>query len=58
MHELGFCSSYQEVQMYQQSAAVSQPLDTPGIMRGRFLQSVTDNIDHNTQTLDGLNLFH
>ena len=57
LHELGFCSSYQEVQKYHQSAAVSQPLETPGLMQsgstvcGRI-------IDHTTQTLDHLNRFH
>ena len=58
LHELGFCSSYQEVQKYQQSAAVSQPLETAELMQGQFLQFVADNIDHNTQTLDDLNTFH
>ena len=55
LHELGFCPSYQKVQKYQQSAAVSQPLETPCLMQGQFM---ADNIDHNTQTLDGLNIFH
>ena len=27
-------------------------------MQGQFLQFMADNIDHNTQTLDGLNTFH
>ena len=27
-------------------------------MQGQFLHFMTDNIDHNTQTLDGLNTFH
>ena len=27
-------------------------------MQGQFLQFMTDNSDHNTQTLDGLNTFH
>ena len=58
LHEVGFCSSYQEVQKYQQSAAVSQPLETCGLMQGQFLQFVADSIDHNTQTLDGLNTFY
>ena len=58
LHELGFCSYYQNVQKYQQSAAVLQPLETPGLMQSQFLQCVADNIDHNTQTLEGLNTFH
>ena len=58
LHELGFCSSYQKVQTYQQSAAVSQHPETPCLVQGKFLQFIADNIDHNTQTLDGLNTFH
>ena len=27
-------------------------------MQGQFIQYMADNIDHNTQTLDGLNTFH
>ena len=27
-------------------------------MQGQFQQYMADNIDHNTQTLDGLNTFH
>ena len=58
LHGFGFCSSYQNVQKYQLSAVVSQPLETPCLMQGQFLQFMADNIDHNTQTLDGLNAFH
>ena len=54
-HKLGSCSSCQKVQKYQQSAAVLQPLETPCLMQDQFM---ADNIDHNTQTLDGLNTFH
>ena len=50
--------SYQKVQKYQQSVAVSQPLETPCLMPGHFLQFMADNIDHSIQTLDGLNTFH
>ena len=32
LHGLCFCSSYQNVQKYQQSAAVSQPFETPCLM--------------------------
>ena len=58
LHELGFYSAYQKIHKYQQSAAVSQPLETPCLMQGQFLQLMADNIDHNTQTHDGLNTFH
>ena len=47
--------SKSSVQKYQQSAAVSQPLETPCLMQGQFM---ADKIDQNTQTLDGLNTFH
>ena len=57
LHELGFCSSYQQVQKYQQSYAVSQPPEIPGLKQGKLLHFVADNIDHNTQTLDGINTF-
>ena len=46
LHELGFCPSYQKVQKYQQSAAVSQPLETPCLMPGQFM---ADNLDHNSE---------
>ena len=52
LHERGL------IKKYQQSAAVSQPLEIPSLMLGLFLQFVADNIDHNAQTLDGLNTFH
>ena len=58
LHGLGFCSTYQKVQMYQQSVAVSQPLETACLIQGQFLQYMADNIDHNTQFLDGLNTYH
>ena len=47
-----------KIQKYQQSAAVSQPLETPCLMQGQFQQFMADNKDHNTQTADGLNTFH
>ena len=58
LHKLDFCKSYKKCQKYQQSAAVSQPLETSCLMQGKFLQFIADNIDHNTHTLDGLNTFH
>ena len=58
LHKLGFCSSYQKAQMHQQSAAVSQPLETPCLMQGQFLQLMADNMNNNTHTLDGLDTFH
>ena len=57
-HGLRFCSSYQNVQKYQASAAVSQRLETNCLMQDQCLQLMADNIDHNTQTIDDLNTFH
>ena len=58
LHKLGFCSSYKEVQKYQQSAAVSQPLETLDLMQGQFLQLLADKTDHNTQSIDALNTLY
>ena len=46
LHQHGFCSSYQEVQMFEQNAAVAQP-NTVLASEDQFVQYVVDNIDHN-----------
>jgi hypothetical protein len=58
LHNLGFCSSYSEVQRFESNAAISQGLDIPGDVTHSFLQYVADNVDHNLRTLDGNNTFH
>lgn len=58
LNNLGFCSSYYEVQKFESSAAAVQGVDLPGDVRNSFVQFVADNVDHNTRTLDGLNTFH
>jgi len=57
LHRLGFCSSYQEVLLYNQNAAVDQGTEIPDY-GGEFVQYVADNVDHNLRTLDGNNTFH
>ncbi|KAK3713979.1 hypothetical protein QZH41_005649 [Actinostola sp. cb2023] len=54
----GFCASYNTVQKYGRSAAVTQGTDIPGYIPGRFVQYVADNVDHNSRTLDGTGTFH
>ena len=57
LHHHGFCSSYQDVQMFNQNAALGQGTDIPSF-NGQFVQYAADNVDHNTRTLDGHNTFH
>ncbi|KXJ20505.1 putative RNA-directed DNA polymerase from transposon BS [Exaiptasia diaphana] len=57
LHNLGFCSSYQEVLLYKQNAAVEQGTSIPEYNE-QFVQYVTDNVDHNLHTLDVHNTFH
>ena len=58
LNQLGFCSSYSEIQRYERSAAVNLGTDIPGLMPGTFVQHIADNVDHNLRTLDGYNTFH
>lgn len=57
LHHHGFCSSYQEVQMFNQNAALGQGTDIPSY-NSQFVQYAADNVDHNSRTLDGNNTFH
>ena len=57
LHHHGFCSSYQDVQMFNQNVALGQGTDIPSF-NGQFVQYAADNVDHNTRTLDGHNTFH
>ena len=52
LHRLGFCSSYQETQLFNQNVALDQGTDIPDY-NGEFVQYVADNLDHNVRTLDG-----
>ena len=57
LHSLGFCSSYQEAQLFNQNVALDQGTDIPDY-NGEFVQYVADNVDHNVRTLDGNDTFH
>ena len=56
LHNLGFCSSYSEVERFERSAALHQGIE--GMNNDSFLQYVAANVDHNLRTIDGLNTFH
>ena len=58
LHEHGFCSSYSEVQRYEHSAALTRGTDIPNFCANDTIQYMADNVDHNVNTLDGLNTFH
>lgn len=57
LYRFGFCSSYNEVQAHNMSAAVDQGTDIPDY-NGEFVQYAADNVDHDLRTLDGHNTFH
>ena len=57
LNSLGFCSSYHEVQRFEQCAAVSQGIEKER-SNEQFVQFIGDNVDHNIGTIDGLNTFH
>ena len=59
LHKLGFCSSYDEVKTFEQSAALHQGVDLYGVGPGSScIQFVADNVDHNLKILDGEGTFH
>lgn len=62
LHEMGFCSSYGEVQRFESNAANSVAPDTiiseKTNLLGITLQFAADNVDHNLLTLDGKGTFH
>ena len=58
LSEHGFCCSYNEVQRYGRSCAVSNTTDVPGFSAGDHLQYIADNVDHNLRIIDGHSTFH
>ena len=58
LSNLGFSTSYWEVQKYESSAAATLKIYLPDYFPGQFLQFVADNVDHNIRTLDGHNTYH
>ena len=53
LYNLGFSSSYSEVQKYEASAAVQKSKEMVNVGEDAFLQFAADNVDHNTHTIDG-----
>ncbi len=53
-----FCSSYSEIQHFEQSALVCQCTDIPSLTPSHFVQYAAVNVDHNIITIDGKNTFH
>jgi len=58
LNKLGFCSSYSEVVKYEMNSAKALNNTVPAYSPDRFMQFVSDNVDHNVRTLDGLNTYH
>ena len=57
LHELGYCSSYNEVTTYERSAATISSCEQK-LEENSVVQHVADNADHNLCTLDGKGTFH
>ena len=58
LHKFGLCASYSEVLRFESSAAQQQGTDLHDIDNDSFLHFVADDVDHNSDTIDGLNTFH
>lgn len=58
LNRLGFCSSYAEVKIFEQCAALNQGVNVYGTIPDSCIQFVADNVDHNIRTLDGTGTFH
>ena len=58
LHNIRFCSSYKEVQRYEQNAAVGNDSEIPQTTTEQFIQYVANNVDYNIQTIDGHGTFH
>lgn len=55
LSSLGFCSSYEEISMFEAASIMSPPRR---VKSSAFTQFVYDNADFNINTLDGHNTFH
>ena len=58
LHKLGFCSSYTEVQRFENCASHQQNTNMGEVDSSQSLLFVADNVDHNQNTIDGLDTFH
>ena len=57
LSNLGFCKSYLEVRMFEKKTTVTQAQFTEDA-RGKFVQFIADNVDHNVVTLDEKRTVH
>ena len=57
LHRLFFSSSYNEVKLFELSAALSQGTDLAGVSPSSWIQFIGDNVDHQVRTLDGAGTF-
>ena len=57
---MGYCSSYSEVQRFEENAAASVAPDVLGSVNiaNKMLLFAADNVDHNIVSLDGNGTFH
>jgi len=58
LNKLGFCSSYSEVVKYEMNSAKTLNNTVPAYSPGLLMQFVSDNVDHNVRTIDGINTYH
>jgi hypothetical protein len=58
LNNLGFASSYTEVQKFELNAAASHDKNALSVGEDTIVQFVADNVDHNLRTLDGYGTFH
>ena len=58
LHKFGLCASYSEVLRFEGCAADQLGTDLHYIDIAPFLHFVADNVDHNSDTIDGLNTIH
>ena len=58
LNEFGFCLSYSEVLRFESCAANQLGTSLHDFGTDSFLHFIGDNVDHNADTIDGLNTFH
>ena len=58
LNRLGVCSSYRDVLRFESCSAQQHGVNLYDVGNESFLHYIGDNVDHNVNTLDGLNTFH
>ncbi|CAC5380089.1 unnamed protein product [Mytilus coruscus] len=56
LYNLGFCSSYSEVQRFEMNAAASRSTENENYNQS-FVKFIADDVDHNIRSLDGFGTF-